>query len=225
MNYPPVPIICIDGPSASGKGTVAKELADRLGFHYLDSGSLYRIVAWAARKARVATDDVSGLLQIIADVQPRYEKHGAIWVNGQNIQDSIRGEHIGFDASTLARYPEVRVALLETQRAFAKPPGLVTDGRDMGSVVFPHATLKVFLMADTEERAQRRYKQLILQGESANLAVIRSDLEKRDEQDQKRFCAPLHVSQDARILDGTHLSIEEVVETILQWWLMLQPCL
>jgi cytidylate kinase len=218
MHHTTTPIITIDGPSASGKGTIAKSLAHRLGFHYLDSGSLYRIVAWAAKEAGIPADSNQELLPLIISLEIMYEGD-TIWVNGQQVQSQIREEKIGLEASYIAQNLGVRAQLLDFQRDFVKPPGLVSDGRDMGSVVFPNAQLKVFLTADVEERARRRYNQLILQGKSANLADIRKNLEQRDKQDQQRLHAPLLAASDARLLDGTHLPIGALVELICKWWL------
>jgi cytidylate kinase len=212
-----IPILAIDGPSASGKGTIAKILANQLGFHYLDSGSLYRIVAWVVQQEGLKHDDLEPIIALTQDLDIRYDDD-AVWVRGDNITHDIRRENVGLEASALAQIPQIRQALYEKQRAFAELPGLVADGRDMGSVIFPEAQLKVFLTADVHQRAIRRYKQLISQAKSANLADIQADLERRDIQDRHRVCAPLVAVPDARVIDSSSLTIDEVVSLIYRWW-------
>jgi cytidylate kinase len=201
-----VPVIAIDGPSASGKGTVASRVAALLGFHYLESGALYRLVALAAGETPEAR--ARGL-----DVRFR---DGKIILSGQDVTEDIRDEAVGVRASEIARLPEVRAALLERQRAFRQPPGLVADGRDMGTIVFPDAVLKVFLSASVEVRAQRRYKQLIDKGNHANLAALSRDLGERDRRDASRAVAPLKPAVDAVSLDSSAMSVDEVVDWVLQ---------
>ena len=201
-----VPVIAIDGPSASGKGTVASRVATALGFHYLESGALYRLVALAGGASPEKT--AAGM-----DVAFVNEK---ITLSGQYVTDDVRREDIGNRASEIARIPAVRSALLERQRGFRKPPGLVADGRDMGTVVFPDAILKVFLTASVAVRAQRRYKQLIDKGKHANLAALSRDLEERDKRDAAREVAPLKPAADAVSLDSSGLTIDEVVDRVLK---------
>jgi cytidylate kinase len=211
-----IPVIAIDGPSASGKGTVAAKVAERLGFHYLDSGALYRLTALAAREEDIDWEDRERLAEMAAELPARFEG-SRVFLFGEDVSDAIREEAIGNGASIIAAYPEVRSALLARQREFCQAPGLVADGRDMGSVVFPEATLKIFLTASAEERAQRRYKQLINKGESANLPQIQLDIIERDARDAARPVAPLKQEPDAKRLDTTALTIDQAVETVLTW--------
>ena len=209
-----VPVIAIDGPTASGKGTVAQRVAARLGFHYLDSGALYRLVAFGALKQRVALDDGPTLARLAASLDVCFNGEN-IHLNQEDVTDSIRSEAIGDGASRVAALPAVRQALLERQRAFRQPPGLVADGRDMGSVVFPDAVLKIYLTADADERARRRHKQLIEKGMDANITTLLQDIRHRDARDSARAVAPLQKSDDASLLDTTKLSIEAAVEQVL----------
>lgn len=213
MNLPPV--IAIDGPSASGKGTVASRVAEALGFHALESGALYRLVALASSRAGVAEDDEVGLEKIAAELDVKFSA-GRILLAGEDVADALRDEAIGTLASSVARLPRVRAALLVRQRAFRQPPGLVADGRDMGTVVFPDALLKVFLTASVPVRAGRRYKQLNDKGIRANLASLSRDLAMRDERDANRAAAPLVPASDAELLDSSDLSVEEVVAQVVQ---------
>ncbi len=210
------PVIAIDGPSASGKGTVAARVAAALGFGYLDSGALYRLTALAAREAGVAWADEAGVAAIAAGLDVEFSG-GEMFLNGQAVADAIRGEEISAGASLVATLPAVREALLFRQRAFNAAPGLVGDGRDMGSVVFPRAPLKVFLTASAEARAERRYKQLIEKGFSANLPDLLLDLRQRDDRDSRRSVAPLRQEADARLLDTTGITIEQAVNQVLAW--------
>jgi len=214
---PIIPVIAIDGPSASGKGTVAALVAQRLGFHYLDSGAIYRVTAYAAQQAGIALDDEPGLVELAHRIELRFDGV-EVYLNGAAVGDVIRSEEAGRAASRIAALPALRAALLELQRAFRQPPGLVTDGRDMGSVVFPDATVKIFLTASAEERAQRRYKQLIEKGFDASLAALLQDLRERDARDAARSAAPLQQSADAALLDTTSLTIQQAVEQVLQWF-------
>jgi cytidylate kinase len=200
------PVIAIDGPSASGKGTVASRVAAALGFHYLESGALYRLVALAGGKA---PEETAKRLDV------RFHD-GHIYLVKQDVTEKIREESIGLQASEVAKIPAVRSALLERQRAFRQPPGLVADGRDMGTVVFPDAVLKVFLTASTETRAQRRYKQLIDKGNSANLATLSRELEERDQRDATREVAPLKPAADAVSVDSSAMTIDAVVDLVLK---------
>lgn len=213
----PAPVIAIDGPSASGKGTVAQRVAAALGFRYLDSGAIYRVAGLAARRRGVALDDVANLAPIASGLDLRFEGE-RIFLDGEDVSIEVRSEAAGRDASAIAVVPAVRAALLARQRAFQAPPGLVADGRDMGSVVFPHAELKVFLTASPESRAERRYKQLIEKGISANLEQIVGDLRERDARDAGRAAAPLKVCDDAVVLDTSRLSVDEAVEFVLRQW-------
>ena len=201
-----VPVIAIDGPSASGKGTVASLVAAALGFHYLESGALYRLVALAGG----ASPEQAAASMDVAFVD------GKIILSGQDVTGEVRREEIGNKASEIAKIPAVRRALLGRQRGFRKPPGLVADGRDMGTVVFPDAVLKVFLTASVQTRAQRRYKQLIDKGNHANLAALSRDLEERDKRDAAREVAPLKPASDAVSLDSSGLTIDEVVDRVLK---------
>jgi len=210
------PVIAIDGPSASGKGTVAARVAAALGFAYLDSGALYRLTALAARRADIDWADEAGVAAIAAGLDVEFSETD-IRLAGELVGDAIRTEDISAGASKVAALPAVRAALLFRQRVFNTAPGLVGDGRDMGSVVFPRAPLKVFLTASAEARAERRYKQLIEKGFSANLADLLLDLQQRDERDSQRSVAPLRQEADARLLDTTALTIEQAVNQVLQW--------
>lgn len=213
----PVPVIAIDGPTASGKGTVAQRVAEALGYHYLDSGALYRIVALRALETGAADDAADALAALAAQVRPRFS--GArIELDGRDITDAIRSEEVSRMASRIAVHAPLRAALLDLQKSFRQPPGLVADGRDMGTVVFPDARLKVFLTASVEERAGRRYKQLIEKGFAANMRALLTELRARDERDTQRAAAPLKPAEDAYPLDSSSLSIEEVVATILRWY-------
>jgi len=210
------PVVAIDGPSGSGKGTVAQRLAQRLGFHYLDSGALYRLVALRARRKGVAFNDAQGLAALARELPAEFS--GAqVRLEGELVTDAIRAEEISEAASEVAAVPEVRQALMRRQRAFRRPPGLVAEGRDMGSVVFPDACLKVFLTASAEARAERRYKQLIDKGLHATLATLLRDIEQRDARDSGRSVAPLQRSADAQVLDTTGLSVEQATERVLAW--------
>jgi len=210
-------VIAIDGPSASGKGTVAKRVAEALGFYYLESGALYRLVALASLRAKIPADDGSAAAQLAKALQVEF-RNEQILLSGQDVTEDLREEACGVRASEVARLPAVRIALLERQRRFRQPPGLVADGRDMGTVVFPDAKLKVFLTASVEERARRRHKQLIDKGIHANLATLSRDLAERDARDATRAAAPLAAARDAVQLDTSDLAIEEVVARILGWY-------
>ncbi|MCP5276994.1 MAG: (d)CMP kinase [Thiobacillus sp.] len=212
-----VPVIAIDGPSASGKGTVAALAAQAQGFHYLDSGAIYRVTAYAAQQAGVDLADEAALAHLALGLDLIF-KGGEVFLEGKTVSDAIRTEEAGRAASKIAALPALREALLERQRAFRQAPGLVTDGRDMGSTVFPDATLKIFLTATAEERAQRRYKQLIEKGFAANLADLLQDLQERDARDAARSSAPLRQTADAKLLDTTHLTIDQAVEQVLAWY-------
>ena len=219
-----IPVICIDGPTASGKGTLAAALAKRLGYHFLDSGAMYRITALAATRAGLAID-ATGETQIASLLQHlRIEFAGnQILLDGQDVSEAIRSETNGMNASKVSALPQVRAALVDLQHSFHRLPGLVADGRDMGSVIFPKAQLKVFLTASAAERAQRRFKQLISKGISTTLDSLRADLEARDERDRSRIASPLKPAQDAVLLDNSDLSVEESVNLVLGWWQGKQP--
>ena len=220
----PVPVICIDGPTASGKGTLASEVARRLGYHYLDSGSLYRLTGLAARRAGLSLEDPDeARLTTLAQQLPVRFVADRILLAGEDVSDAIRTEAAGMDASRVSALPGVRQALLDLQRGFARLPGLVADGRDMGTVIFPHAPLKIYLTAGAPERAERRHKQLISKGIPAKLDSLRADLEARDARDQTRAAAPLKPAQDALLLDNSHLTIEQSVDQVLNWWQERQP--
>ena len=215
MNLPPV--IAIDGPTASGKGTVASLVAEKLGFHYLDSGALYRLVALGSQKASI--DPQNGPeLGILAKKLVISFKNGQILLNSEDVTDAIRTESIGLRASAIAVHPEVRQALIGVQHGFRVLPGLVADGRDMASVIFPDAVLKVFLTATAEARAERRHKQLIAKGISAKLDDLLQDLQERDARDSSRGTAPLLVADGAKVLETSELSIDQAVKTVLDWY-------
>ena len=210
-------VIAIDGPSASGKGTVAARVAEALGMDYLDSGALYRLTALAAQKQGVAWNDEAALEPIAAQL-PVVFVAGSVVLNGEDVSETIRQEAIGMGASQVAKWPAVRAALLERQRVFAGERGLVADGRDMGSVVFPDAKLKVFLTASAEERARRRALQLNIDLNSAAYQAIVDDIKQRDWNDSQRAVAPLQQLPDAHLLDTTELSIENAVKKVLDWY-------
>jgi cytidylate kinase len=208
-----VPVIAIDGPSASGKGTIAKRVAEALAFHYLESGALYRLVALLGLRRDL--EDEATLAEAAGEMDLVFQGD-EIFLEDQEVSQHIRHEEVGNRASEVARMPAVRQALLHRQRAFRRPPGLVADGRDMGTIVFPDAALKIFLTASPEIRAQRRYKQLIEKGISANLRALSRDLAERDARDANRAVAPLVPAPDSQVLDSSGLSIDEVVERILK---------
>jgi len=212
-----IPVIAIDGPSASGKGTVASEVARALGFHYLDSGALYRLATLAALRGHVDLDDEQALAQSTARMHVEF-RTGSVWLDGEEVTEALRTEEVSAAASRVAARPLVRRALLDRQRGFRRVPGLVADGRDMGSVVFPDAPLKVFLTAAVATRAARRHKQLMEKGMYAKIEDVVEELARRDERDMSRPVAPLRHYPDAVFLDTTGLSIEEAVQAILGRW-------
>ena len=217
-----IPVICIDGPTASGKGTLASLAAHRLGYHYLDSGALYRLSAHAASLAGVSLDDGAGVANVARTLPVRFQGD-RIFLGAEDVSDAIRTEAAGMAASRVSAHPEVRAALLELQHSFRRLPGLIADGRDMGTVIFPAAPLKVFLTASALHRAERRHKQLISKGNSATIAAIQQDLEARDARDSSRKAAPLKPADDARLLDNSDLSIEESVKQVIDWWQGTRP--
>jgi cytidylate kinase len=224
MNKSNVPVICLDGPSGVGKGTICLAVAKKLGWHILDSGSLYRITALQVSRKFPETEvvdiDESQLVEIAENLNVTYEEESgelAIILDGQEISSLIRNEKIGDIASKVAAIPVIRSALLERQRAFLQQPGLIADGRDMGTVVFPDAPLKIFMTASAEERAQRRYKQLKDKGIDVNLAPLIEELRQRDERDMNRETAPLKPASDAIIIDTTTLDIEQVTKEVMYW--------
>jgi len=212
-----IPVIAIDGPSASGKGTIAERVAAALGFHYLDSGALYRLVALAALRAGIDLDHEPALAALAKALDVRFDG-GIIMLSDQNVTDDIRSEICSMGASKVAALPEVRRALQARQQAFRQAPGLVAEGRDMGTVVFPDATLKVFLTASAEVRAERRYKQLKEKGIDANMRTLLRELHVRDQRDSARSVAPLQQAVDARKLDSSDLGIDEIVRQVLDWY-------
>ena len=210
-------VITIDGPSASGKGTISAKVAQALGWETLDSGALYRLSAYAALKAGLAQADESVLADLALKMQIVF-KDLCVYLNGEDVTEAIRQEAVGKLASKVATYPALRQALLERQRLFAKEPGLVADGRDMGTVIFPQAPLKIFLVADVNERAQRRYRQLQNLGLDGQFERILADLQARDKQVREQPVAPLKPAADAHIIDSSHLSIEETTHKVLELW-------
>lgn len=217
MDTHKIPVITIDGPSASGKGTIAQLVAKKLGFHYLDSGALYRLVALETMRSHADIHNTDQLAEIARNLSVVF-KNEDIYLDGTIVTDDIRAEQCGILASQIATHPQVREALTKRQRAFCQPPGLVTDGRDMGSVIFPNAALKIFLTASAEVRAQRRYKQLIEKGMSDNIADLLQDIQKRDERDSNRSIAPLRQGADAQLLDTTSLTISQAQDAVLSWY-------
>ena len=221
---PHIPVICIDGPTASGKGTLASRVAQTLGYHYLDSGALYRITALAALQAGLQLDTAheNAIADLARTLPVRFEGE-SVWLGMQDVSDVIRTEEAGMNASKVSVLPAVRTALVALQHSFQRLPGLLADGRDMGTVIFPHAPLKVFLTASAAQRAERRHKQLISKGISTTLDSLRADLEARDARDSNRSVAPLKPAQDAFQLDNSQLSIEASVDQVLAWWKAKQP--
>jgi cytidylate kinase len=216
-----IPVIAIDGPSGSGKGTISHQVALALGWHLLDSGALYRLVAVAATESGNNDASEDALAAIAASLEVRFgtDEGGSeqIWLAGKEVSARVRAEECGLLASKIAALPAVRTALLELQRGFRKAPGLVADGRDMGSMVFPDSRLKVFLTASAKERAKRRHKQLKDKGIDVSLPALSRDIEDRDRRDSERSVAPLRPADDARMLDSSELTIDEVTQTILDW--------
>ena len=211
------PVIAIDGPSASGKGTVAARVARALGFHYLDSGALYRLVALEALQDEADLGDEDALAALAAGMEVEFGEE-RVSLDGLDVTQVLRSEEVGVAASRVAAHPRVREALLRRQREFRTPPGLVADGRDMGSIVFPDAPLKVYLTAGVETRAQRRYKQLMEKGMYAKMQDVVEELRRRDERDTSRPVAPLKHYPDAVFLDTTGLTADQAVDTIIGWW-------
>ena len=217
----PVPVVTIDGPSGSGKGTISRHVAEALGWHLLDSGALYRLVALAAAQRGIDLEDARAVADVAARLDASFaagaDGEEEIRLDGDDVTEDVRTEETGAGASVVAALPAVRDALLDRQRAFRRPPGLVADGRDMGTRVFPDAPLKVFLTASPAERAKRRYKQLKEKGIDVNVAALSRDIEERDRRDSERSVAPLRAARDARVLDSSDLSIEAVTRIVLAW--------
>jgi 3-phosphoshikimate 1-carboxyvinyltransferase len=214
-----IPVICIDGPTASGKGTLASEVAKRLGFHYLDSGALYRLSAFMATESGIALElaNEKAIVDLVSKLSLLFEG-SSILANGREISQLIRSEVVGMNASKVSAMPLLRGALIDLQRSFKCLPGLVADGRDMASVIFPSSQLKIYLTADALTRAKRRHKQLISMGISANIDSLYADLKARDERDMSRTVAPLKPAADALLMDNSDLSIEQSLEWVLNCW-------
>ncbi len=222
MPKSPPPVITIDGPGGSGKGTVSRILAKKLGWHFLDSGSLYRLVGLAAQRHAIALDNEPALETLAAHLDVQFDTDEDVQIRvileGEDVTDALRSEECGNDASRVAALPAVRLALLDRQRAFLEPPGLVADGRDMGTVVFPDAQLKVFLTASAEERATRRYKQLKDKGLDVNLGNLLKEIAERDVRDSTRSFAPMKAADDAIVVDTTGIGIDAVVQRLIDLW-------
>ncbi|MES9831622.1 MAG: (d)CMP kinase [Candidatus Thiodiazotropha sp. LLP2] len=210
-----IPVITIDGPSGSGKGTLAQRVADALGLRLLDSGAIYRVLGLAVERAAISIEDVAKVVEIARNLQLSFKK-GRVWLENEDVSDAIRTETAGNAASKVAAIPEVRRALLDWQRDYAKSPGLVADGRDMGTVVFPDAEVKIFLTASVEERALRRYKQLKEKGLSVNLADLTEEIKERDERDSGRAVAPLKAAAAAWQMDSTELTADQVYLEVMR---------
>lgn len=213
-----IPVITVDGPGGTGKGTLSSYLADWLGWHFLDSGALYRVLALAAESHHISVEDISGLAELGRHLDVVFKQSAAggntVILEGVEVSDQIRTEACGNAASRIAAIPEVRQALLDRQHGFRKPPGLVADGRDMGTVVFPDAALKIYLTASVEERARRRYKQLKEKGFDVNLPQLSVEITERDARDSQRTVSPLRPADDAAVIDTTHLNIEDVIDRV-----------
>ena len=207
-------VITIDGPSGVGKGTISQCLAATLGWHYLDSGALYRILGYAANRAKVDLDNADALLELMDSLHINFS--GGAQLNGESIDERIRSEQAGERASRVAQHPQIRSAMLELQRGFLKSPGLVADGRDMGTTIFPQTPHKFYLTATAEERANRRYKQLKEKGQSGNIGALFRDIQQRDDRDINRADSPLRPADDASIIDTSNLSISEVLEKVME---------
>ena len=215
-------MICIDGPTASGKGTLAARVAQKLGYHYLDSGALYRLTALAAQHAGVALDDADSMADVAQTLAVRFTGD-QVFLDNVDVSNAIRTEAAGMAASRVSAHPAVRSALVALQQGFRKLPGLVAEGRDMGSVIFPEATLKIYLTANALHRAERRHKQLISKENSPTIADVQQDLEARDARDMSRQHAPLKPAEQARLLDNSDLSIEKSVAQVIDWWQGTRP--
>ena len=222
MSNSAFPVITIDGPTASGKGTVASRVAEALAYAFLDSGALYRLTALSAQQAGVDLADEAAIAKLAAGLDVRFVGE-QILLSGQDVSDAIRAEAVGNAASRIATLPAVRQALVDLQHSFLKTPGLVADGRDMGTVIFPQATLKVFLTASVEARAERRYKQLIGKGFPANMAALLQDLRERDERDTNRAVAPLKPAEGAHVLETSSMTIDAAVAQVLAWYHAVAP--
>jgi len=213
-----VPVVTIDGPTSSGKGTISRRVAAHLHWHLLDSGALYRLVALRGQQLGLELDNIEGHAAVAEQLEVDFgavQEQERIWLAGQDVTEAVRTAEAGLGASRVAAWPAVRAALLERQRRFARPPGLVADGRDMGTVVFPTAPLKVFLTASAEERARRRYNQLKDKGSGVSLAALSREIAERDLKDSTRAVAPLRPAPDAHVIDSTQLSIQQVVDQVL----------
>ncbi len=215
MNKEPYPlIIAIDGPAGSGKGTVAKKLSAKLNYHYLDSGAIYRVIAYAAKKNNIKSESVSELIDLVGNSKIKFSE-GLIWLDDESVSDLIRTELIGKLASEIAIHEKLRASILDYQRSFCKFPGLIAEGRDMASIVFPNAHLKIYLNASVDERAKRRYKQLISKGNDVNLSYLVNEISIRDSRDKNREVSPLVIVKEAHVLETDHLTEDQTVAKIL----------
>ncbi len=211
-----IPVITLDGPGGVGKGTISALVARELDWHYLDSGALYRLTALAAQQKGIDFANIDAVADIAEHLQVEFQPAGGILLDGQEVEALIRTEQAGANASKVAAVPEVREALFKRQKAFLQPPGLVADGRDMGTSIFPDADLKVFLTASADERAKRRYKQLIEKGNNVNIESLRKEIQERDERDMNRSVSPLKPAEDAHLIDTSELSIGEVFQEVMR---------
>tara|TARA_B110000259_G_scaffold31928_1_gene35023 strand:+ start:2103 stop:2861 length:759 start_codon:yes stop_codon:yes gene_type:complete len=210
-------IIAIDGPAGSGKGTVAKKLSAKLNYHYLDSGAIYRVIAYAAKKNNIKSESVEELIELVSNSKIKFSED-KVWLNGESVTNLIRAELVGKLASEIAMHESLRASILEYQRSFCRLPGLIAEGRDMTSIVFPDANLKIYLNASVDERAKRRYKQLISKGNDVNLSQITCEISIRDSRDKDRKVSPLVIVEEARVLETDNITEDQAVDKILSFF-------